>query len=402
MNVMTEKQMNDCRIFARQVWREEPSVSAEDMIKRTEIIDVACNGIKFTTSQLYYAIRPLDASTDELPLLKNLKMWRLDIAVSIWQDLNPFIISQAKNSGKTQFWNTAFHPSLRSAFFEMYVTAESDAQAGLLKAHQGLHGEFLVNPQDFYVWAMSAVGEPNGDRPINFFEELKITWAIQTKPGAILDETVTRDIKQQENDKVNNERVNSASNGHLAAFLAMKDLTGEELSITFVGDLTETGLSANSMLEISARDVTKRIPMAALDLVNKHTGDINTQGATLLAMTKNKRLSKTDANIKKISRLRSLFTLHLGINHDPFHSFRTGYGWEPRFNIHDRRGAADNRAKHEAERRTISYDDLKNNAVTPDEENEMGTSFKSEVNSAEDWLKSEGFSWNNDVDPELF
>ena len=399
---MTEKQKSDCRKYARQIWREEPSVSAEDMIRRVEIIDVACEGIQYTTSQLYDAIRPLDASTDELPLLKSLKMWRLDLAVAIWRDLNPFIISQAGNSGKTQFWNTAFHPSLRSAFFEMYVIAKSNAQAGLLKAHQGLHGEFLVKPQDFYEWALLSIGEPNGDRPTNFFEELKITWAIQTKPGVILDETVTRDIKQQENYKVNNEIVNSASNGHLAAFLEMVNLTGEELSITFVGDLTEAGLSANNMIEISARDVTKRIPMAALDLVNKHTGDINNQGATLLAMTKNKKLSKTDANIKKISRLRNLFTLHLGINHDPFYSYRTGYGWEPRFNIHDRRGSADNRAKREAERRTISYDDFKNNAVKPDDGNQVDTSFNSEVNSAEDWLKSEGYSWNNDVDPELF
>ena len=401
MKLMTEKQKSDCRKYARQIWREEPSVSAEDMIRRVEIIDVACEGIQYTTSQLYDAIRPLDASTDELPLLKNLKMWRLDMAVAIWQDLNPFIISQAKNSGKTQFWNTAFHPNLRSAFFDMYNIAESSAQAGLLKANQGLHGEFFVNPQDFYVWAVSAAGEPNGDRPTIFFEELKSTWSNQTQPDMPLEDMITPDIKTPANDKLNNESTNVAPNGHLAVFLTMENLTGEELSITFVGDNSETGLSANNMLEISARDVTKRIPMAALDLVNKHTGAINNQGATLLAMTKNKKLSKTDANIKKISRLRNLFELHLGINHDPFHSYRTGFGWEPRFKIHDRRGAADNRAKREADRRTIPYDNLKNNAVNHDDKNERDTFSYSEANTAEDWLKHEGYSWNDDVDPNL-
>ena len=193
---------------------------------------------------------------------------------------------------------------------------------------------------------------------------------------------------------VNNGIVNSASNRDLAVFPSIKNLTSDELSITFVGDLTEAGLSANNMLEISARDVTKRIPLAALDLVNKHTGAINKQGAILLAMTKNKKILKSDENAKKISRLRKLLKHYLGINDNPFLPYQEKCGWEPRFKMHDRRGAADIRAKCEAEKRTISYDDFRNNAFKQDDGNEA-------ADNAEDWLKRGGHNWSDDVDPEL-
>lgn len=400
MNVMTDKQKSDCRKYARQVWREEPSVSAEDMIKRTEIIDVACAGTQFTTSQLYDAIRPLDASTDELVRLKELKMWQLDEAVATWCDINPFIVNQARKSGRTQFWNTAFHPSLRMAFTALYEKAERSAHAQELKAIQTSNNDFLVTPEDFYTWAMIATDGPNGDRPTNFFEELKSTWPNHIKPVAPPEGSINPHIKIHANDQHNKVSAKEVSDGPLAEFRAMQNLTCEELSITFFGDKEDYLMSTN-MLEISARGVIKRIPVAAFGLVNNHSGKTNFQGQILFSMTLNKKLLSSKENITRVKRLRDLFKIHLGITHDPFLPYQSSYGWMPRFKLQDRRGAADIRAKRQAEIRTVSYDDDKNNTVEQNDEDDMGVSFNSDVNSADDWMKSVGRGWGDDIDPDL-
>lgn len=51
-------------------------------------------------------------------------------------------------------------------------------------------------------------------------------------------------------------------------FRAMEKLTADEVSMTFVGDENESGMG-NNMLEISARGVTRRVPLAELDLVDR-------------------------------------------------------------------------------------------------------------------------------------
>jgi hypothetical protein len=48
-------------------------------------------------------------------------------------------------------------------------------------------------------------------------------------------------------------------------FLAMKNLDASELTITFVGDKAEIGLSANKMPDIRARGETRRVALAALE-----------------------------------------------------------------------------------------------------------------------------------------
>lgn len=141
-----------------------------------------------------------------------------------------------------------------------------------------------------------------------------------------------------------------------AVFVAMENLTSDELSITFVGDKIEAGVGANGMLEISARGETRRLPCIALDLINRNNGALNSQGVAMLGLAQGRAIPGTEANRKKVSRLREALRVRLGICDDPFEAFQQGKGWQPRFKVTDRRGDADERAKRQAERRTISLD----------------------------------------------
>lgn len=149
-----------------------------------------------------------------------------------------------------------------------------------------------------------------------------------------------------------------ASGNPCDVFLTMQNLTADEVSIAFVGDKTESGVGANNMLEISARHVTKRVALAALDLINRSNGSLNIQGGILLGMAYGNKLTHSNTRAQGITRLRRVFMKHLGIK-APFDPCRKGAGWEPRFKIYDKRGAADERAKREAERRTDSYEQMK-------------------------------------------
>lgn len=190
--------------------------------------------------------------------------------------------------------------------------------------------------------------------------------------------------------------INIAHTGALenqcAAFLAMKNLTADEVSVTFVGDKTELGIGVNNLLEISARGDTRLVALAAIDLIDLHRRSLNGQGVILLGMAQRMILPSTGSNRKKISRLREVFRSHLGITDDPFDSYRKGVGWEPRFKIYDNRGAADERARREAERRTTSYEQLMESGEKIGDSSQSHHSFDSENDDADDWLK------NNDPD----
>lgn len=155
----------------------------------------------------------------------------------------------------------------------------------------------------------------------------------------------------------NNAETNPPTNP-CATFLAMEKLTANELSLTFVGDKSENAIGSNSLMEISARGQTKRVALAALGLIDLHSRKFNSQCMVLLGMTQHKHLPSSEANKKKISRLRKLFSEHLGVADDPFYPYRKAVGWEPRFKLYDKRGAADDRARRDAESRTDSYEEL--------------------------------------------
>ena len=57
-----------------------------------------------------------------------------------------------------------------------------------------------------------------------------------------------------------------------AKFRAMEHLAPGEVTMAFVGDRNDDGAGANNMLEISARDVRKRVALAALELIDKRNG----------------------------------------------------------------------------------------------------------------------------------
>lgn len=141
-----------------------------------------------------------------------------------------------------------------------------------------------------------------------------------------------------------------------AVFVAMESLTSDELSITLVGDKVEEGIGANGMLEISARGETRRVPWACLDLVNRNTGSLNSQGAVLLGLALGRAIPGIEPNRKKVSRLRLACRKHLGVRDDPFERTQQSNGWQPRFKVADRRGDADERTKRDAERRRLSLD----------------------------------------------
>ncbi len=80
----------------------------------------------------------------------------------------------------------------------------------------------------------------------------------------------------------------------------------------------------------------------------------------------------------------------MGINDDPFNPYRKAAGWEPLFKVSDKRNAADERAKREAVRHTVSYDGLTERGAHFAESSETHESFDSEDDAADGWLKKNG------------
>jgi hypothetical protein len=176
-----------------------------------------------------------------------------------------------------------------------------------------------------------------------------------------------------------------------SAFRNMQNLTADEISITFVGDKNEYGIGANNLLEISARGTTKNVALAEIGLINKHSGHLNDQCAILLGMAQKNNLPYSAANSKKISRLRGMFRSHLNCIDEPFDPYRTAVGWNPRFRLRDNRGAADLRAKREAERRTSSLEQLQEKG-TQFAQDDQTQSFEGDdaddADDANEWLKN--------------
>lgn len=168
----------------------------------------------------------------------------------------------------------------------------------------------------------------------------------------------------------------------------MEKLDASELSIAFVGDKSETGLPANNMVEICARHETRRIALGVLELVDRRRGSVNSQGAILLGMAQKMPLIRTEKNAATMTRLRKVFRNHLGILTDPFETYRQVAGWVPRFKITDKRGAADERAKREAERRTDSYEQLNERGDRFAYTYEADRSVDCGNDDADEWLKN--------------
>jgi len=143
-----------------------------------------------------------------------------------------------------------------------------------------------------------------------------------------------------------------------AVFRAMTDLTADEVTIVLVGDKEESGMGANNMLEITARQETRRVPLAELDLVDRRQGHLNSQGVILWGMAMRQRTTTDDkTNSKKVERLRRALCSNLGIAGNPF-PYLPDVGWKSEFKLVDNRGATAKRARRDAEIRTDSLNQL--------------------------------------------
>jgi len=178
----------------------------------------------------------------------------------------------------------------------------------------------------------------------------------------------------------NNPKVATQAN----VFQSMVYLTPEELSVTFVGDKPDAGMG-NNMLEISARGEKRRIALSEIGLVDRRKGCLNRQGAILLGMTKKSKLTSLNITNKQMARLRGALKSYLGISSDLFLPYNKSDGWSPRFKLQDKIGAADNRAKIEAERTNVSWDQRTELGEKVSTEYEFGD--LDDNDAAADWLK---------------
>jgi hypothetical protein len=169
-------------------------------------------------------------------------------------------------------------------------------------------------------------------------------------------------------------------------FRQMKNLTSDELSITFVGDKAESGLAPNNILEISARNESRRFTLGELGLVDLRSGSVNSQGIAPLGMAQRLNILNNAKNAKKMSRLRVTIRKKLGVKDNPFDRLPNS-GWTPRFLVADKRGLGDERAKTEAQRRTVSIDQLNSFADQSIEVDGPEYPFESENDDADDWMK---------------
>lgn len=235
------------------------------------------------------------------------------------------------------------------------------------------------SPAFFIEWALSRKFTPDW-----------LAWAIGTGryvPKQVQGEIASPDLDQVKFanspelpiDAPKGERC--ASGSSTLVFKEMPGLIASELVLAFVGDKDESGgLGANNMLEVTARGQKRRIALAALELVDKRKGTPNGEGGVLLGLADGRKITKTGPNTQKMKRVRHVFLNHFGIIKDPFEPYMATAGWVPLFKIEDRRGAADERAKKEAEARMDSLEQLIEQGYQP-----RGRS--NEDDAADEWLK---------------
>ncbi len=213
--------------------------------------------------------------------------------------------------------------------------------------------------------------------------------------GAVLAPAVELAAIAQTEAKPNEQLAQSNSKNPCAVFLAMVGLRADEVAIAFVGNKGEQGIGANSMFEISARGKSKRVAIAALGLVNTQRGILNGEGAILLGMARKEKLTTARKGASaKMKRLRAALRAHLGICDDPFTDHRKSVGWEPKFTIEDRLGAADDRAKRDAEDYlTKSYDQMPECGASEECASDMSDLHDAGEITADEWMEKSGHSW---------
>ena len=173
MNVNSLSVGKLCRRFARQIWREQPDLSVEDMLKRDEILQIALNGQKYHEWQILEWITPEHTPHEELDYFWELDMWTIQEAVALWSDINPFILLQSFKSS----WGLPYHPNFRAAYHLLIDKAKRSVISGeLIGVRNG--DDYFVTPHNFYVWAIDHTNDQIGTRTEDFFYKLEMKWKL--------------------------------------------------------------------------------------------------------------------------------------------------------------------------------------------------------------------------------
>ena len=130
-------------------------------------------------------------------------------------------------------------------------------------------------------------------------------------------------------------------------FPRQENLDWDEITLT---------LLSSGLIEVSARGLTRKVPLADLGLLNRSTNQPNS-GFVLLAALAESRQSSVRAKpaLKDIAHeLRKSLKSYFGIATNPLATH--GGNYSARFRLIDKRDAADERAKKKALRKTVSFD----------------------------------------------
>ena len=206
---------------------------------------------------------------------------------------------------------------------------------------------FRVVMAGFESYATKLYEKTFDESPLSFEDDQKaLVERITRKLSAesVSEQAASAEPRQAELD-------NAPSTG-LTDFRRMDRLSWNEIQIDFVA-----GESGSVLLNVSARQKARRIALAELDLINRKNGEMNHQGAVLLALALRNRLPNSREMPRRVSRLRDVLKKHFGIDSDPFDPYNQQAGYKPVFKVSDKRNSADERARKNAERKTISWDD---------------------------------------------
>ncbi|MDP2804311.1 MAG: hypothetical protein Q8O24_00055 [Gallionellaceae bacterium] len=179
MHEGTEKLTTKLRQVARQLWREYPHLSFEDMSKQPDIQSLVPPDEKIILDQLVDWVKPELTPIEELPSLKAQKIWTLGDAAALWLDINPFIFYQAFHLRNPSFYNMPIFPGLRERWMQLRDSAIQMALLGELKTIVDKE-QHWIKPRDFYEWAMKNTEGPSY-RAECFFAELKTLWDEEDK-----------------------------------------------------------------------------------------------------------------------------------------------------------------------------------------------------------------------------
>lgn len=163
------------RKTARQLWREYPDLSFDEMVDQHDIQELTHLIKIYDRKKLKLLFLPHPTAGDELPNLRAQGLWTLGDAAALWQDLNPFVFFQAFQQRNPSFFNMPIYTDKRESWMRLRDQASQAVLQGELKGIRD-KDQLLVTPQDFYEWGMIHTEGHATGRPEMLFAELKLQW----------------------------------------------------------------------------------------------------------------------------------------------------------------------------------------------------------------------------------